>query len=134
MPTPLSPPKIGAFVFPPAFGNYDSALTATAGGGQTNALLMVSQFNRYSVVASGNDSAKLPPQSPTIDTLGYVGIPIIVRNDGANSMQVYGSGTDTINGVATATGVAVPAGKTAMFFPLVYVQGGASTWYMLLSA
>ena len=134
MPTPQSPTKIGNFVFPPVFANYDTGLTATASGTQTTALLMVSQFNRYTTVANTADAAKLPPQSPTIDTLGYMGIPIIVRNDGANSMQVYGSGTDTINGVATATGVAVPAGKTAMFFPLVYVQGGASLWYMLLSA
>lgn len=47
----------------------------------------------------------------------------------ANSMQVFGSGTDTINDVVTATGVAQAAGKGAW-----YVDVAAGKWYRSLGA
>lgn len=131
--TPLSPPKIGSFQFPPIISNTDTGITAFSTGGQTNAVLLLAQFNKVSVVAAGNDSVKLPPVSVTFNSLGFIGIPVIVRNAGANSLQVYGSGTDTINDIATATGVAVGAGKTAIFIPHTLVSG-VGNWYMVLSA
>ena len=52
----------------------------------------------------------------------------IIQNATATSMQVFGSGTDTINGVATATGVAVAANKFGIFFCT-----GAGTWVAMLA-
>ena len=45
-----------------------------------------------------------------------------VRNDGAEAMQVFGAGTDTINGVATATGISMDAATGKVF---VCVTDGA---------
>jgi hypothetical protein len=104
----------------------ENALTAHAGGTQAAALALSStvSVHRVTVCATNADSVKLPT--------AVAGEVHIVRNDGATILQVYGSGTSTINGVATATGVAVGAGKTALFFCIT--AGAAGTWYMLLSA
>lgn len=98
------------------------ALTATPSGNQANALALTAGINRVSTVGSANDSVKLLP--------AVAGIQQVVINDAAtNSMQVFGSGTDTINDVATATGVAQAAGKTA-----IYSCSVAGKWYRNLSA
>ena len=103
--------------------SVSSGLTAYAGGGQTNALLLTSQNNFFTTVATAGDSAKLPltqntltarSHTPTLTITPAIGWQIFVYNGGANSMQLYGSGTDTINGVATATGIALPAGSFAI--------------------
>lgn len=98
---------------------YETAkdsITALAGGGQTNATLLTSQTNRVSTVATAGDSIKLPVSAP--------GLELIVINSGANAMQVYGSGTDTINGVATATGVSQMANST-----VIYTCVTAGSWF-----
>lgn len=97
-------------------------IVAFAGGGQTNATLLAATINRVATVANAADSVKLPPS--------YAGAVIyVVNGDAADSMQVFGSGTDTINDVATATGVAQAAGKAA-----TYVCPIAGKWYRVLSA
>lgn len=131
--TPASPSKIGSLTYPTMASNTDTGITALAGGGQTNATLLTAQFNKVATVASGNDSVKLPQISAVPNTLGAVGSSVIVRNAAANSLQVFGSGTDTINDVATATGVAVGAGKTAIFICHSW-NGTVGNWYMVLSA
>jgi hypothetical protein len=98
---------------------YESAsdgLTAHAGGGQGSALALTSELNRVSTVATAGDSVALPASAP--------GLTIIVENAAANPMQVYGSGTDTINGVATATGVSQMAGSV-----VIYTCYAAGAWY-----
>jgi len=103
-------------------GSTADGLTATPSGNQSTALALTAQINRISTVGTAADSVKLVPASP--------GIWQVVINDAAsNSMQVYGSGTDTINDVATATGVAQAAGKTATYYCSV-----AGKWYRNLSA
>lgn len=133
--TPASPNRIANLQFAPGATNTDTGITAFATGGQTNATLVTAQFNKVATVASGNDSVKLPAISAVPNTLGSIvnSVPVILRNAGANSMQVFGSGTDTINDVATATGVAVGAGKTAIFYPHT-LASGVGNWYMVLSA
>ena len=132
--TPASPPKIGSLTFPTMAANTDTAITAYAGGGQTSATLLTAQFNKVATVASASDSVKLPQISAIPNTLGAVGSSVIVSNAAAsNSLQVFGSGTDTINNVATATGVAVGAGKTAIFICHSW-SGTVGNWYMVLSA
>jgi len=84
-----------------------NAVTAHAGGTQAAAIALTSMINRISTVTTAGDSAKLPTAAA-----GFV---IFVFNDGANSAQIFGNGTDTINSIATATGVPLPAGAVAIF-------------------
>lgn len=99
-----------------------TGFTALAAGGQTGATQLYGTLARVDTVASGNDSVMLPPSG--------TGKPIIVTNNAAsNSMQVFGQGSDTINGVASGTGVAQAAGKTAL-----YVSPAIGVWFRLLGA
>lgn len=87
----------------------ENTVTAYAGGGQTNATALAStcRFHRISTCATAADSVKLPASGA--NDWHYV------RNDGAAACQVYGTSTDTVNGVAYATGVSLPAGAGALF-------------------
>lgn len=106
------------------FEQYSAAdaLTAYAGGGQTNALQLTKGVNRISTVATAADSVKLPASVPGR-------IVFVINGAASNSMQVFGAGTDTVNDIATATGVAQAAGKSA-----VYICPVAGKWYRILSA
>lgn len=88
--------------------SVSDSLTAHAGGGQTNALPLTSGINRVATVATAGDSVALPPS--------YVGAELVVINAGANAMQVFGNGTETINSVATATGVSQGAGRIVVYY------------------
>lgn len=92
-----------------------TGITATAGGGQTNAFALTTRVNNVTTVASAADSIRLQA-----NPLGKV---VWVMNNGASSMQVYGAGTDTINGIATATGIPQPAGSL-----VAYVGITATSW------
>lgn len=86
----------------PLFSVADS-LVAHAGGTQAAALPLTAMLNRIITVGTAADSVRLPPSQP--------GMCVTVINDaGANSLTVYGAGTDTIDAVATATGNALAAG------------------------
>jgi hypothetical protein len=109
-----------------ALDNISAAVTAFAGGGQTSATALTKIVNVVTTVATAADSVKLPAPSK-------VGQIVILTNGHAsNSMQVFGAGTDTINSVATATGVAQAAGKTAIY--VATTTGTAAAWFRLLSA
>ena len=97
-------------------------LVAHAGGGQALATALTATINSLTTVTTANDSAGLPVAQP--------GAIVIIENLSANSAQVYGSPTslDTINGVATATGVALPGTKRGIYFvtvPAVFTPGVA---------
>jgi hypothetical protein len=85
-----------------------TGITAFAGGGQTSATALTTMVNRVDTVATAADSVKLPVVSTP-------GVAVTVINTSANAVQVFGPGTDTINAVATATGVSLPAGKTGIY-------------------
>lgn len=107
-------------------GSVVTGITARAGGGQASATLLTGQTNSVDTVATAADSVKLPVPS-------FIGQEIrLLNNDSADSMQVFGSGTDTINGVATATGVAQAAGKFAIYQAMTI--GTAAKWFRILSA
>lgn len=91
-------------------------LTAHAGGTQAAALPLTAELNRISTVATAGDSVSLPASA--------AGLSIVVVNSGANAMQVFGAGTDTINAVATATGVSQMPNSLVL-----YVCHTAGTWY-----
>ena len=104
----------------------EDTLTAHAGGTQAAALALSASVPVHiiTVCATAADSVKLPTC--------VAGEIHIVWNFGAESAQVFGNGTSTINGVATATGVALPAGKGAIFYGRT--AGAAGAWLMLLGA
>lgn len=84
-----------------------SGLTAHAGGGQASATVMTHEINHFGTVATTADSGALPP--------AIAGRTITVINRGANTMQVFGTSPDTINTVATATGVAQASNTVARY-------------------
>ena len=92
-----------------------SGYTALASGGQAGATLMQMMVNNITTVANVGDSVRLPPAVP--------GLQICLVNAAVKSMQVYGTGSDTINGVASGTGVS-QQGSSAVF----YVCTVAGTW------
>jgi len=106
-------------------GGATDSVTAAAGGGQVNATALTGVMSNVTVVATAADSVKLP--------LAQAGMVYLLRNsDAADSMQVFGAGTDTINGVAYGTGVAQAAGKSALYFAITSAPAGK--WFQLLSA
>ena len=78
--------------------SYVNGLVAFAGGGQANATILSQMTNRVSNVASVNDSVKLPVSAS--------GMNLTVINTGANTMAVFPSGSDVVNGSASVTQIA----------------------------
>jgi len=108
-------------------------LTAHAGGGQTNALQLVTEINRITTAATSGDSVMLPPttQYPSSgdaynvgSVVQGVGQTVFVINHGANPIQVFGNGTDTIDDVASATGVNQMQGSLVL-----YTCTSVGKWY-----
>ena len=90
--------------------SFVGALTARAGGAQAGSPILDAAFNEITTVTSANDSVQLP--------IARVGLRVCVTNSGAgNSLQIFANqaGTDTINGTAGATGVALAQNATALF-------------------
>lgn len=108
-----------------AFGaaglSQETGVTAFASGGKANATPVTGANIKVSTVATAADSILLPPAK--------AGLRLAIRNSGAASMQVFGQGIDTINAVATATGVAQANGVSALYFCPVDGE-----WFRILSA
>lgn len=103
---------MGGFLYEFAQDN----VTAKAGGGASSATQLTAQTSRVTVVATSGDSIKLPASAP--------GLELLVINHGANAMQVFGAGTDTINDVSAATGVSQMQLSTT-----IYTCTTAGAWY-----
>ncbi len=90
--------------------SYQEAITALAGGAQLNSPAITAKYNRVGTVATSGDSVQLP--------VAACGAEYLVRNDGANPLQVFGAygSSDTIDGTAGATGISVTNGKGMLFF------------------
>jgi len=85
----------------------NSAKTGIVAGAtqtQAGATQLDSAVNTVATVTTAGDGVRLPK--------GFVGLEVWIINADADSLQVYGFGTDTINSVATATGVAQAQGVT----------------------
>lgn len=106
-------------------GATQNPITAKAGGTKALATPITGVKARIGTAASGADSVLLPP--------GYPGLEISIYNAGASSVQVFGSGNDTINAVATGTGVAQGAGLSAIY-TCYDVVAGIGLWGRVLSA
>lgn len=106
----------------------NASVTAHAGGGQASATQMDVGLTEVPTVATNADSVKLPA--------ALAGLVCVVANtDAAQSIQVYGYGTDTINGVATGIGVSQAAGNTGIYFCVEGDgSGAAGRWVRVASA
>ena len=106
-------------------GSTQNPITALAGGAKLGATPITGVKARIGTVATAGDSVLLPP--------GYPGLEISLYNATATSAQVFGSGSDTINAVATGTGVALAGGKSAVY-TCYDVVAGVGLWGRVLSA
>lgn len=95
----------------------EDSLTAHAGGTQAAALQLsaTKSYHRVTVCATAADSVKFAASA--------AGVKHFIRNDGAAAMQVFGAATETINSVASATGVSQAAGTGVW-----YVCTTAGNW------
>ena len=101
--------------------SYTEGVTAHAGGGRAAAVPIIGMITRVTTVATAADSVVLPTAVPGLD--------LTIINAGANAMQVFGNGSDTIDGTAGATGVSQAAGKTVQ-----YLSTASGAWHRLISA
>lgn len=85
-----------------------NALTAV-GTNRATSLALTNAINNITTAASGT-GATLPASADV-----GIGGSVIVFNAGANAAQIYGAGSDTIDGVAAATGVPLTNAKRAIF-------------------
>jgi hypothetical protein len=103
--------------------SFQNGITATAGGTRAAAVPLTAAFCRIAVCATAADSVALPPATG--------GQEITLINSGAAATQVFANvnTSDTINGVAAATGISVAAAGKAQF-----VSPGPGFWFTILSA
>ena len=104
--------------------SVEDNITAHAGGTQAAALALdaTKTIHIVTTVATAADSIKLPLATGS-------GVQHLIHNSSSTSLQLFGDGTDTINAVATATGVAIAGGKSRL---LTDVSVGR--WVSMLSA
>lgn len=88
--------------------SYEDKIIATPSGNQATAYQLEATISRLGTVTNNADSVALPS--------AVAGRWVVVINDGAANAQVFGKGTDTIDAVATATGVVLSAAKRSWFF------------------
>lgn len=101
------------------FESQGDSITAHSGGGQGSALQLAAELNRITTAAATSapyDSIALPASK--------AGLTIFVTNHGSNPIQVFGVTPDTIDDVATATGVTQMANSMVL-----YVCHTAGAWY-----
>ncbi len=100
--------ELMAVGMPPAQANrlgQDAVQTVSAAGtNQATATVLTGNFTIVSVTgASTGVLAKSVSDGPQL-----------IYNQGASTLQVYGNGTETINGIAGSTGVSVPTAKSVL--------------------
>lgn len=84
-----------------------TGLVAFAGGGKASATPLQPGVNVVATCATTADSVLLPAAK--------AGMLVVVFNAGAAAAQVFGAGTDTIDGAATGTGVVLTNAKRALY-------------------
>lgn len=91
-----------------AISNYKTTIgmTATAGGAQAGTAL-ASELNVFSTVATAADSAQLP--------VAVLGKKVIVRNDAAKAIAVFGQTGDAIDGAAANAAFTLQPGQEVIF-------------------
>lgn len=102
--------------------SYSNALTAKAGGGQSPSTPVTTVVNRFTTVASANDSATLPT--------AVGGMQISFTNATAsNSINIFPNTGDQINSAGPNTAFSLIPGKTVQLN-----SAGPTFWHAVLSA
>jgi hypothetical protein len=103
--------------------HISTALTALAGGAQASTESpTVTEVNQFSTVASGNDSLTLG-----CDAAGKTRV--IGNSAASNAMKIFAITPGTVNGIATATGYSLAAGKAALCVAVVKTStANACNW------
>ncbi len=96
----------------------NAAVTAFSGGGQGSATVLTKEVNNVTTASASSS----PYDSVKFQALS-VGQIIRVTNTAGNPIQLFGNGSETINGFAAATGVTLPVG-----FVGYAVANSATTW------
>ena len=115
IPDSVSPTFVNATLTGYLYESAAGAVAAFAGGGQASATPLAAEVNRITTVTTAGDSVKLPAS--------VVGLTLLLINTGANPMQVFGAGTDTVDGVATAVGVSQMQNSVVL-----YICAVAGAW------
>lgn len=97
-------------------------ITAHAGGGQGSAVLLTTDINRVTTVASAADSVALPTSTPGSEVT-------VINAAASNSMNVFPQSGDQINALSANAAFAVAAGKVATFYCTT-----AGFWHSQLTA
>lgn len=106
--------------------NSFQELTALAGGAKPGT--QINAANVHATSATDLDSFSLPAGL-------FPGMSVFIANPTGHSIQVYGLGSDTINDVATATGVTQNSAVNANYVCVVArVGSNPAKWYRNLSA
>lgn len=100
-------PGVGTFTF--TRESTAAGLTA-AGTTRADALALTAQLN-----VVGTAAASTGVVLPSAATVGLGGS-VIIFNDGANAIKVYGAGSDTIDGTAGSTGVTLTNALRCEFY------------------
>jgi hypothetical protein len=87
---------------------HTTGITAFASGGQTNAVLLTTEYNVVNTVAAAGDSVKLPPAAG--------GLRAVVFNRGANALDLFPNTSDVINALAVDTAISVAAASKITLF------------------
>jgi hypothetical protein len=99
-------------------GALTTGITAFPTGGQASGTALTIGYNEVTVVATAGDSVKLPTAS--------VGLTVIVKNEGAASLDVFPFLADTINDQAVNLAVSIAPGGTVVFSAINSVNWEAS--------
>jgi hypothetical protein len=91
-------------------GGYTSqaGITAFAGGGQTSAFQLTSEYNKVDTVATSGDSVKAASASGNKRQ--------VIINNGANDCDVFPAATENFDGLAADTAVNLAAGMSMEIF------------------
>src|SRR5258706_8332559 len=98
------------------YESFADGVVAFAGGGQAGATPITTEIARITVVANTGDSILLPLAAP--------GLTLMVVNHGGKPMQTFGTGGDTIDDQAAATGVSQMVNSV-----VIYVCTMPGKWY-----
>lgn len=97
-------------------------MTAHAGGTQALGTPIFTTIARFTVVASGGDSALLPPSAAGMEIT-------VINNTAATSMNVFPATGEAINALGANAAFAVAGAKTVTFYCAT-----AGQWHTILSA
>jgi hypothetical protein len=93
-----------------ALGGITAGTTRTQAGA-TALTNEISQVDTSTAPAAGSTLG----DGVRLDQIATAGLDATVINNTLNPIQVYGNGTDTINGIAGSTGIPIPPGDVAHF-------------------